>query len=223
MRKIYVWWDKNFNKQFQERLLNGLHEIIRLGDDFSDRFDVRILGNFFFKNGKYGNADWYFDSSLDPERSQVDASSVLNKCIGEHWPSKNPNIHVIGTAHDLWDGTLSNEFVFGLTRRGFGTITSYNKMSKWYGSSATLVYLILALHENAHLFGAPDATRRKALHYALGAHCKLVDCALGQVNVDGRPNALTATRSILERHRRTGDYFCNECTTDIARGKRKLV
>ena len=222
MTSVYIWWDKNFNKQFQEQLSNALYEIIRLGDDFSDRFDVRILGNFFFNDGKYGNADWYFDSSLDPGRGQVDASSVLEKCAEEHWPSKNRRFHVIGTSYDLWNGTSSNRFVFGLTRPGFGTITSYNRMVRRYESDAPLVYLILALHENAHLFRAPDATRRGDLDYALGAHCKLIDCALGQVNVEGRPDALTATRSILKRHRRTDDYFCKECSTDIVRGKRKL-
>jgi len=76
-----------------------------------------------------------------------------------------------------------------------------------YGSDAPMVYLILALHEIAHLFEAPDVTRRRDLGRALGAHCKLTDCALGQVNVEGRPDALEATRSILKRYQKTGSYF----------------
>lgn len=223
MESIYVWWDRNFREQFQEPLLNALNEIIRLGEDFSDHFDIGILGNFSFGDMKYENAEWYFDSSLDHQREQVNASSILNKCATEHWPNQKPHFHVIGTSHNLWNGTSSNEFVFGLTRPGFGTITSYNIMVKQYESDAPLVYLILALHENAHLFWAPDATRRKDLHYALGAHCKLVDCALGQVNVGGRPDALEAGREILRRHEATGDYFCSDCITDIVKGKRNCV
>lgn len=217
-----MWWDNHFSEAFQEHLLNSLFEIIRLGKDFSDHFDVRILGNFSFGNGNYENADWYFNSSLDTGRSQVNGSSVLLRCASKHFPQGYPHIHVIGTSHDLWNGTPGNSFVYGLTISGFGTLTSCNKMVRRYGSDAPMVYLILALHENAHLFWAPDSSRRRDLDYVLGAHCKLTDCALGQVNVVGRPDALTATRSISKRYKKTGSYFCNECTTDIVRGKRSL-
>lgn len=222
MKSIFVWWDRNFTEQFQEQLSKALYEIIKLGEDFSDRFNVRILGNFFFNNRKYGNADWYFYSSFDPRRNQVNASSVLDKCFKEHWPIQNPNLHVIGTSYDLWKGTSDNTFVFGLTRRSIAAITSSNRMLKWYGPDASLAYLILALHESAHLFGAPDATKRRDLDYALGAHCKLIDCALGQVNVEGRPDALAAGRKILRRYQKAGDYFCSNCITDIVKGIRKV-
>ena len=105
MRPIYVWWDKNFSKHFRESLLNALQEVIRLGEDFSDRFNVTVLGNFSLAE-KYENADWYFDSTFDHGRNKVDASSVLDKC-GRHWPYR-PHIHVIGTSYDLWNGKLDN-------------------------------------------------------------------------------------------------------------------
>lgn len=64
MKSIYVWWDSNFGKQFQENLLNALYKIIELGEDLSDHFNVRVTSNFFFGKGMYENADWYFHSSL---------------------------------------------------------------------------------------------------------------------------------------------------------------
>lgn len=220
MRSIYVWWDKNFREEFQRSLLNAIDHIIKLGEDFSHHFELKIFGNFSMGSGEYENADWYFNSSFEPRRKQVNARSVLDKCAVEPWQKQNPHIEIIGTSHDLWSGDSDNNFVYGMTRPGFGTLTSYNRMVKWYGPNAPLVYLILALHEDAHLVRAPDATRRRYLDYTLGAHCKLTDCTLGQVNVEGRPDALTAARNILRRYENTSNYFCRECTRDIVRGKR---
>jgi hypothetical protein len=222
VKPIFMWWDSNFSKQFQEQLSNALFEILRLREDFSDRFNIRILGNFLSNESINENADWYFDSSYNSQRNQVNASSVLNKCAQNYMLRQTPQMHVIGTSHDLWNGEQDNGYVFGLTTPGFGTIVSCNKMSK-YGSDASLVYLTLALHESAHLFKAPDAARRRDLDNALGPHCNLKDCALCQVNVGRRPNALEAARRVLERHQRTGSWFCSECTTDIVMGKRKLL
>lgn len=220
MKLIYVWWDKDFTEQFQRPLLNALHEVIELGEDFSDHFEVKILGNFIWDEEQYRNADSFFDSSFDPEREQVNASSVLNK-VGMHWPFQ-PHKHVIGTSHDLWSGKSDNRFVFGWTMRGFGTIISSHGILERYKSDASVVYMVISLHENAHLFKAPDEIRRKDLNHNLGAHCKLTDCALGQVNLGERPDVLTSTRSVLKRYQRTNSYFCSECTTDIVKGKREL-
>lgn len=223
MKSIFIWWDRCFGEQFQKRLLNAFYEIVRLGEDFSDRFDVRILGNFVFSGKKHENADSYFDSSYDPKRDQVNGHAVLFSA-GIHWPIQNSRMHVIGTSRDLWTGEPTNRFVFGWTMKGFAAIVSCSRMPD-YGAMASSVYLVLALHENAHLFGAPDVTRGRDLEAraGLGEHCELKDCALGQVDVDGRPKALEATKNITERHRRTGNWFCDECTTDIVAGKRKLL
>jgi len=96
MKSMYVWWDRNLSNQFQECLLNALNEIIRLGEDFSDHFNVRILGNFFFDEGTHKNADWYFDSSFDLRRNQTNASFVLDKCAKERWPSQDPHMTSLG-------------------------------------------------------------------------------------------------------------------------------
>ena len=222
MKSIFIWWDRNFKERFQEQLLNALLEILRLSEDFSDRFNIINLGNFLSSDRMNENADWYFDSSFDPQRNQVNASSILDKCAQNYMSRQIPQMYVIGTSHDLWNGAPTNGFVFGWTTIGFATIISCNRMPR-YGSDALSVYLVLALHENAHLFRAPDETRGRDLDYCLGAHCRLTDCALGQMNVRGRPNALAATKRVLERHQRTVNWFCDECTTDIVMGKQKLV
>jgi hypothetical protein len=223
VKSIFVWWDRNFDEQFQELLLSAFFETIKLGEDFSDRFDVRILGNFVSSAEKYGNADSFFDTNYDPKRDRVNAH-VLLFSVGTRWPQQNSHMHVIGASHDLWKGTPTNNFVYGLTMKGFATIVSCSRMPR-YGDMATSVFQITALHENAHLFGAPNEARGRDLEEQadLGKHCRLEDCALGQIDVDGRPGALEATRSVFERHQRTGNWFCDECTADIVAGKWSLV
>ncbi len=218
MKPLYVWWDRNFSGEFQKQLLRALDNIIELHGSPND-IKLNVLGNFSNGRGEYNSADWYFDTSYESRRRQVNTDSVFRKCVVEPWQTKSPHYEVIGTSYDLWSGDANNNFVYGATIPDFGTMTSSNRMVKYYGQNAPLVYFILAMHEGAHLFGAPDETKRGDIDYTFGPHCRLADCTLGQVNVKGRPDALTAARNILNRYKNTGSYFCKECADDITRSR----
>ncbi|MHA1954596.1 MAG: hypothetical protein ACW96U_11700 [Candidatus Heimdallarchaeaceae archaeon] len=219
MRKAYVWWDSDFRREFQKPLLDSIDYIKNLGGSL----EVKRVGNFSRGNGDFMNADWYFKDNYDSRRRQVNAGNVLARCTAEPWQKQEEHLEVIGTSYDLWTGGDDNVFVFGGTWPGFGTITSSNRMERYYGRNAPQVYFTLSLHEDAHLFGAPDENRRNDLEHILGWHCKLEDCTMGQVNVQGRPDALQATRNILRRYERTGNYFCDDCTEDVVNGIKRLT
>lgn len=220
-KQIYVWWDRNFDnkREFIEAGIRALFELLKLGEDISNEFEIRIFGNFRVGHEDFENADWYFEKSLDKKRNQVNASKLFNLCHIEPWQKSQPHIEVIFTSYDLYiDGT---NFIFGLTIPYFGIVTSCHRIEKWCGKISPFAFFSITLHELGHLFSLP--ARIKNVEYKLGCHCVYKDCVMGQVNVYGRPDICEAALLILERYRNTKNYFCKECTEDLIRVKKEYI
>jgi len=89
---------------------------------------VEYFGAFNVGDRPYGSVEWYIQRAWNPQRTQLNASQMLNLSRSEPWQEKEPHYELWITHLDLWSGDGGNNFVYGLTQRGLGTIQSYARM-----------------------------------------------------------------------------------------------
>ena len=108
--------------------------------------------------------------------------------------------------------TRETNFLFGLTFPETATILSTHHFMKSYGKNWELPFLLITYHEIGHLFGAPRSNRTD-LEDLIGKHCKNRNCAMEQVNVNGKLDALEKVKYVD-----LDSPYCNQCLEDIRIG-----
>lgn len=121
IRPVYISHTRNVQDTYVAAALGAVRRVAEIaGVDIP----VRYFGAFNTGDGPYGSVEWYVQRAWNPQRRQLNASHMLNLSRMEHWQEHEPHYELWITQLDLWSGEDRNNFVYGLTQRGLGTMAS---------------------------------------------------------------------------------------------------
>lgn len=223
---IELFWEKGVDRRSIEIVSEAIRNLRRIT---TSNLEVALMGHGPRENPMF--IDDLLESSM-LENGTVDANEFLAKLTTEFLTNKlmqkkrdlNPTI-VISRRHIR---TEKENFLFGATEKPIkilpseyssvrleariATILSTHHFMKSYEKNWELPFLLITYHEIGHLFGAPRSNRTD-LEDLIGKHCKNRNCAMEQVNVNGKLDALEKVKYVD-----LDSPYCNQCLEDIRIG-----
>ncbi|MDI6806770.1 MAG: hypothetical protein QMD14_03055 [Candidatus Aenigmarchaeota archaeon] len=245
MLPIYLWWDKEVNEGKIEIAKNSINEALQEGIDVSRYFPLKVIGSGWHE-GDFGSVEWYLENTRKRVRdygTQYNVSDILNLCSREPHQKLQPHIEFGILSKDLYSENLN--FVYGETLTlnpsyskvgsvPAGCVVSLFRQELWFKEKSSLTLGKTCVHELAHIFHVP--WRKENVEHSLGCHCVRGDCVMGQSNVTRKIlweeerkietrfiTSLEIAEKVLERKKKTGSSFCQDCLEDIVKAKKAWV
>lgn len=220
-----MFWEKGVDRRSIEIVSEATRNLRRIT---TSNLEVALMGHGPRENPTF--IDDLIESSTF-ENGTVNANEFINKLTVEILTNKlmqkkrdlNPTI-VISRRHIR---TEKENFLFGATQEpievsskhssvrlevGVATILSTHHFMKFYRKNWELPFLLITYHEIGHLFGAPRSNRTD-LEDLIGKHCRNRNCAMEQVNVNGKLDPLEKIKYVD-----LDSPYCNQCLEDIRIG-----
>lgn len=215
IRPIYVCCDHRVDPEHLNAVLDGAHELVRLGG-VADLVEVKNFNTWrqpdYQSDGQlapYHSVEWYVADAQakSDRRSQLNAHAVLVAFQLEPWRTASPHYDIMVVTDDLYDGDTTS-FVIGLASAGLGMIVSTHRWRGLDRISQRECLKTATMHELGHVFGLPDRDFR--VEHSIGRHCTNT-CIMRQ-GLRVPHDWLTITHDRFER-----GPLCTDCQQDLQR------